>query len=121
MTEPTVGLSWLPESPDRRVSGTLEQDGDGRFALQTYASLEGDTAIVGEQDIHGEIDRLPVTMRKARWWGSVGYRNPDTTREKYMCWSVLHGAHSTPDTVYSAHRQPKRLSMPARADVALSE
>jgi hypothetical protein len=101
MNEPMIGLWWLPESPDRRVSGALEQGPEGKFTLQTYSGLEGDTRIVGDQDIYGQVNSLPVTMRKAHWWGSVGGRDPETTREKYVCWSLLHGVHSTPDAAFS--------------------
>lgn len=101
MTEPITGLWWLPERPERRVSGTLDQALDGKFTLQTYSSLEGDTPIVGEQDIYGLVDAIPVTMGNARWWGSVGGTDSEFTREKYVGWSVVSGIHTTPDTVFS--------------------
>jgi hypothetical protein len=95
-----TGLWWLPESPEVRVSGTLDQDPDGKFTLQTYSGLEGDSQIVGEVDIYGTANGEAVTMRKARWWRSQGRRSRETTREQYICWSVVLGVHYTTDLLF---------------------
>ncbi len=101
------GQWWLPETPERRVPGTLTFDGDGLElvlydALREFTMTEGEVVGVASPDwsvepiLHGRTrDGRDFTLFQA---GGLNLRGPfDVTKEVYRPEMALGGCHTNLD------------------------
>lgn len=94
-TFPLNGYWWIPESPDQRVAGSLDQDDLGTLTLRTHSPLTPDNRMYGfDQTVYGSADDTPVTLHNAIWRRSEG--GESNRRETWIASTALIGIHLEP-------------------------
>ena len=95
---PMSGSWWFSRAPRRKVAGTLNQDADGRLALETIGGLEEEPSS-GAERIYGKCLEGSVTLVDAEWKGSRGAYSdarrdkPDSVTELWEATLGLVGRH----------------------------